>query len=227
MKEKEIIPKTKAYSIRCSELEILIIYRLLILRLAKHLSGKEASFLMGKPLDYIDKVETFEIKRIYAHDLYVFTQVLDFENAGSAYPIPIDPNNEKNSYQMVVTNYTDRVIYDLKQVDSNNTPIKTIFLLVDTSNVQIVYNSDEEEYGKLKSTLHELFEEGYFSEERLAYDILYTCNKRMDSYIKPKKLMEIIQNHMEGKERFSLVQKKSSKPNFTGLVYIKKEMMTT
>lgn len=49
MKKKEFKPTTKVYTIRCSEIEIIIIYRMMLLRIAKKLSTEEASFLMGNP----------------------------------------------------------------------------------------------------------------------------------------------------------------------------------
>ncbi|WP_139351205.1 hypothetical protein [Sphingobacterium sp. CZ-UAM] len=60
---------TKIYRRKCEELDILIYYRMLLQRISRHLSPEEVSFLMGKPLDFIKKVETFKIKSSRLEDL--------------------------------------------------------------------------------------------------------------------------------------------------------------
>ena len=61
--------QTKVYKRECNELEILIFYRMILQRISRHLSPEEVSFLMGKPLDFIKKVETFKIKSSRLEDL--------------------------------------------------------------------------------------------------------------------------------------------------------------
>lgn len=224
MKKKLVTPKVKTYAIQCSEIEILIIYRMMVLRISKHFSGEEVSFLMGKPLDYIDRIETFKLKKVLALDLYVFSLALDFENAGCAYPVFTDTNNDENRYEMVVSTYKDHVIYELRQVDLNNVVVKLIFVLIDDNHtLERVYTSTAAEIEKLKNVVHELFNEKFFQEERTAYDIRYTCQDKLKSGVKPKMLMGILENYLSGKEHFHLTQRKSSKLNFNGFVYIEKQ----
>lgn len=224
MKKKLVTPKVKTYAIQCSEIEILIIYRMMVLRISKHFSGEEVSFLMGKPLDYIDRIETFKLKKVLALDLYVFSLALDFENAGCAYPVFTDTNNDENRYEMVVSTYKDHVIYELRQVDLNNVVVKPIFVLIDDNHtLERVYTSTAAEIERLKNVVHELFKEKFFQEERTAYDIRYTCQDKLKSGVKPKMLMGILENYLSGKEYFHLTQQKSSKANFNGFVYIEKQ----
>jgi len=224
MKKKKNEPKVKVYSRKCTELEILIIYRMMVLRIAEHLSGEEVSFLMGKPLDYFDKIETFKRRSILALDLYFFTVVLNFEDPGSAYPIFVKPNNAKNNYEMIISNYEDFVSYEVRQLDANNILVKTIFLLLDNNHaVERVYVSTADELEKLKLLMEELFKEGYFKDERTAYEIRYTCASRLESNVKPKMLMKTLQTYLTEKDGFNLIQRKSSKLNFNGFVYIEKK----
>ncbi len=221
MKKKNDELSVKTYIIKCTEIEILIIYRMMVLRISKHFSGEEVSFLMGKPLDYIDKIETFKLKKVLALDLYVFSLALDFENAGCAYPVFMDTDNKENRYEMVVSTYKDHVIYELRQVDLNNVVVKPLFILIDNNHtLERVYTSTAAEIEKLKNVVHELFKESFFQEERTAYDIRYACQRKLESGVEPKKLMAILESYLSDKEYFHLAKRKSTKMNFNGFVYI-------
>lgn len=220
MKKKQSPQTTQEYKIRCSEIEIIILYRMMLLRTAKNLSTEEVSFLMGKEDDFIEKIESFKIKSIYAHDLFVFTQVLDY-NAGVVYPNSVDVDHQKFNYKMFKTICSDRVIYELKQLDENKEAFKTIFLLMDSRHdIDSFSNSTANEIEQLKNLMDKLFEKGYFTQERLAYEILYKCQDAIDSSIAPKNLKVVLQNYVDKKEEYHLEQRISSKKNFSGFAYL-------
>ena len=220
MKKKQSPPTTQEYKIRCSEIEIIILYRMMLLRTAKNLSTEEVSFLMGKEDDFIEKIESFKIKSIYAHDLFVFTQVLDY-NAGVVYPNSVDIDHQKFNYKMFKTICSDRVIYELKQLDENKEAFKIIFLLMDSRHdIDSFSNSTANEIEQLKNLMDKLFEKGYFTQERLAYEILYKCQDAIDSSIAPKNLKVVLQNYVDNKEKYHLEQRISSKKNFSGVAYL-------
>lgn len=220
MKKKQSPPTIQEYKIRCSEIEIIILYRMMLLRTAKNLSTEEVSFLMGKEDDFIEKIESFKIKSIYAHDLFVFTQVLDY-NAGVVYPHSVDIDHQKFNYKMFKTICSDRVIYELKQLDENKEAFKTIFLLMDSRHdIDSFSNSTANEIEQLKNLMDKLFEKGYFTQERLAYEILYKCQDAIDSSIAPKNLKVVLQNYVDNKEKYHLEQRISSKKNFSGVAYL-------
>lgn len=220
MKKKQSPPTTQEYKIRCSEIEIIILYRMMLLRTAKNLSTEEVSFLMGKEDDFIEKIESFKIKSIYAHDLFVFTQVLDY-NAGVVYPNSVDVDHQKFNYKMFKTICSDRVIYELKQLDENKEAFKIIFLLMDSRHdIDSFSNSTANEIEQLKNLMDKLFEKGYFTQERLAYEILYKCQDAIDSSIAPKNLKVVLQNYVDKKEEYHLEQRISSKKNFSGFAYL-------
>ncbi|MEN5196425.1 hypothetical protein [Sphingobacterium faecium] len=220
MKKKQSPPTIQEYKIRCSEIEIIILYRMMLLRTAKNLSTEEVSFLMGKEDDFIEKIESFKIKSIYAHDLFVFTQVLDY-NAGVVYPNSVDIDHQKFNYKMFKTICSDRVIYELKQLDENKEAFKTIFLLMDSRHdIDSFSNSTANEIEQLNNLMDKLFEKGYFTQERLAYEILYKCQDAIDSYIAPKNLKVVLQNYVDNKEKYHLEQRISSKKNFSGVAYL-------
>jgi len=220
MKKKQSPPTIQEYKIRCSEIEIIILYRMMLLRTAKNLSTEEVSFLMGKEDDFIEKIESFKIKSIYAHDLFVFTQVLDY-NAGVVYPNSVDIDHQKFNYKMFKTICSDRVIYELKQLDENKEAFKTIFLLMDSRHdIDSFSNSTANEIEQLKNLMDKLFEKGYFTQERLAYEILYKCQDAIDSSIAPKNLKVVLQNYVDNKEKYHLEQRIPSKKNFSGVAYL-------
>ncbi|WP_293925532.1 hypothetical protein [Sphingobacterium sp. UBA6320] len=220
MKKKQSPPTIQEYKIRCSEIEIIILYRMMLLRTAKNLSTEEVSFLMGKEDDFIEKIESFKIKSIYAHDLFVFTQVLDY-NAGVVYPNSVDIDHQKFNYKMFKTICSDRVIYELKQLDENKEAFKIIFLLMDSRHdIDSFSNSTANEIEQLKNLMDKLFEKGYFTQERLAYEILYKCQDAIDSSIAPKNLKVVLQNYVDNKEKYHLEQRISSKKNFSGVAYL-------
>lgn len=220
MKKKQSPPTIQEYKIRCSEIEIIILYRMMLLRTAKNLSTEEVSFLMGKEDDFIEKIESFKIKSIYAHDLFVFTQVLDY-NAGVVYPNSVDVDHQKFNYKMFKTICSDRVIYELKQLDENKEAFETIFLLMDSRHdIDSFSNSTANEIEQLKNLMDKLFEKGYFTQERLAYEILYKCQDAIDSSIAPKNLKVVLQNYVDNKEKYHLEQRISSKKNFSGVAYL-------
>ena len=220
MKKKQSPPTIQEYKIRCSEIEIIILYRMMLLRTAKNLSTEEVSFLMGKEDDFIEKIESFKIKSIYAHDLFVFTQVLDY-NAGVVYPNSVDVDHQKFNYKMFKTICSDRVIYELKQLDENKEAFKIIFLLMDSRHdIDSFSNSTANEIEQLKNLMDKLFEKGYFTQERLAYEILYKCQDAIDSSIAPKNLKVVLQNYVDNKEKYHLEQRISSKKNFSGVAYL-------
>lgn len=222
MEKKEITPTIKEYTIRCREIVIIIIYRMMLLRMAKDLSTEEVSFLMGKEHDFIKKIETFKLKHISAHDLYIFTQVLDY-GAGDAYPNTLDIDHQRIDYKMFVTTCSDRVIYELKQLGENKEAIKTIFLLIDSRHdIDCSSNSTAKEIEQLRSLMPQLFAEGYFTEERIAYEILSKCQDAIDTSISPKNLMVVLRGYLDRKEDYHLEQKRSSRNNFPGLAYLQK-----
>ncbi|MNY49448.1 hypothetical protein D3C86_1848710 [compost metagenome] len=68
--------------------------------------------------------------------------------------------------------------------------------------------------------MDKLFEKGYFTQERLAYEILYKCQDAIDSSIAPKNLKVVLQNYVDKKEEYHLEQRISSKKNFSGFAYL-------
>ena len=107
------LQKTKVYRRRCEELDILIYYRMLLQRISRHLSPEEVSFLMGKPLDFVRKIEAFKINRIFVHDLVTMYHVLEINSMSAMMPSGVEISSQKNLYELHVTAFADRVIYEL------------------------------------------------------------------------------------------------------------------
>ena len=109
--------QTKVYKRECNELEILIFYRMILQRISRHLSPEEVSFLMGKPLDFMSKVERFRIKKIFIQDVVVMHRALAVNSINSLMHLGEDISSQDNAYELHVTKLADRVIYDMYKVD--------------------------------------------------------------------------------------------------------------
>nr|WP_288812785.1 hypothetical protein [uncultured Sphingobacterium sp.] len=138
IKKTAKIQKTKVYRRKCEKLDILIYYRMLLQRISRHLSPEEVSFLMGKPLDFMSKIETFKLKRIFAYDLFSMYRVLEVNSMDSMMPSGVELSSQKNIYELHVTALADRVIYELYRVDVEQDQKNTEFKLIDIVMILII-----------------------------------------------------------------------------------------
>ncbi len=138
IKKTAKIQKTKVYRRKCEKLDILIYYRMLLQRISRHLSPEEVSFLMGKPLDFMSKIETFKLKRIFAYDLFSMYRVLEVNSMDSMMPSGVELSSQKNIYELHVTALADRGIYELYRVDVEQDQKNTEFKLIDIVMILII-----------------------------------------------------------------------------------------
>ncbi|MCS4228299.1 hypothetical protein [Sphingobacterium sp. BIGb0165] len=240
---------TKIYKRKGKEIDILIYYRMLLQRISRHLSPKEVSFLMGKPLDFISKVETFRIKKIFIQDVVVMHRALAVNSINSMMHLGEDISSKDNAYELHVTKLVDRVIYDMYKVDveqdqkvkefklidirydidpstnSTTDEVKKIetfldeqidveqdqkvkeFKLIDIRyDIDPSTNSTTDEVKKIETFLDEQIDGGYFSEERLAYEIHNLCCEKLEKYIQPKNLMLVLDELLQGSEETRIVR---------------------
>ena len=73
-------PFIKFYGAKLQEIQVDILYRILIQRIAKHYSTEEVSFLMGKSLIFASNIENLKIKDILAIDLITMKKALEIRN---------------------------------------------------------------------------------------------------------------------------------------------------
>ena len=198
---------TKIYKRKCEEIEILIYYRMLLQRISRHLSPEEVSFLMGKPLDFMTRIETFKIKSILAFDLFSMHRVLEVNSMDSMMPFGVELLSQKNLYELHVTTLADRVIYDMYKVDVQQDQKVMEFKLMDIRHdIDTHTNSTTEEVKKIRILLNEQIDAGFFNEERQPYEIHNLCCTELKQYIQPKNLMLVLDELLQGSEAARIVR---------------------
>jgi len=204
------IQKTKIYKRKGKEIDILIYYRMLLQRISRHLSPEEVSFLMGKPFDFMSKVETFRIKKIFIQDVVVMHRALAVNSINSMMHLGEDISSQDNVYELHVTKLADRVIYEMYNVDvQQDQKIKEFKLIDIRHDIDHYKNSTAEEVKKISAFLDEQIDTGYFSEERIAYEIHNLCCEKLEKYIDPKNLMKVLDDLLNRSDERKIIRQKS------------------
>ncbi|MGE8291003.1 MAG: hypothetical protein ACN6ON_04970 [Sphingobacterium sp.] len=200
----------KIYKRKCEEIEILIYYRMLLQRISRHLSPKEVSFLMGKPLDFMTRIETFKIKSILAYDSFVMHRVLEINNLNAMVHLGHELSFQENAYELHITTLTDRVIYELFRVDVEQDQKVMEFKLIDIRHdIDRYEHSTTEEVKKIRILLDEQIDAGYFNEEKEPYEVHKLCCTELKRYIQPKNLMKVLDELLQGSEETRIVRKET------------------
>ncbi|MNG58770.1 hypothetical protein D3C79_168990 [compost metagenome] len=201
------IQKTKIYKRKGKEIDILIYYRMLLQRISRHLSPEEVSFLMGKPFDFMSKVETFRIKKIFIQDVVVMHRALAVNSINSMMHLGEDISSQDNVYELHVTKLADRVIYEMYNVDvQQDQKIKEFKLIDIRHDIDHYKNSTAEEVKKISAFLDEQIDTGYFKEERQPSEIHALCCVELKQYIQPKNLMLVLDELLQGSEERRIVR---------------------
>ncbi|WP_454879492.1 hypothetical protein [Sphingobacterium detergens] len=197
----------KIYKRKCEEIEILIYYRMLLQRISRHLSPKEVSFLMGKPLDFMTSIETFKIKSILAYDSLVMHRVLEINNLSAMVHLGHKISFQENAYELHVGTLADRVIYELYKIDVEQDQKVMEFKLIDIRHdIDPHTNSTMNEVKKIRILLDEQIDAGYFKEERQPSEIHALCCVELKQYIQPKNLMLVLDELLQGGEERRIVR---------------------
>lgn len=216
MKKKEFKSTTKVYKRTCVEVETYIYYRMLLQRVSRHLSAAEVSFLMGKPLDYVEQMENFKIKSVLAEDLYAMHLVLEMKTIAWMLPLGLS-NSREDRYELHIIKMEACVIYQMHKFDVESNQNIIEFKLIDIRHdIDHNENLTESEFELIKELIDKLLLDGYFNEQRTPAEIYGLCCDKLGSYIKPKNLMQVLQPLVEGKESMRLIRKQSG----YGFVYV-------
>ncbi len=187
----------------------MLFYRIILQRISRHLSPEEVSFLMGKPLDFMAKAETFKIKIIFLHDLFVIQRVLGVNSLDSMLHEGIELSSQKNMYELHVTTLADRVIYELYKVDVEQNQKITEFKLIDIRHDTAPYKSSTTEIKMIGAFLEERIDDGYFNEERLPDELHNLCCEKLGKYIHPKNLMKVLDDLLNHSDERKIVRKET------------------
>lgn len=209
MEKTEFKPIIKVYKRTCREKETYIYYRMLLHRISCHLSPEEVSFLMGKPNDYVKKVETFKIKSVLTVDLYIMHLSLELESMSWMFQMGIVSSDKDTEFELHIIKMEDRVIYQMQKFDVESNQNVIEFKLIDIRHDLDQYNSTESELKDIKSLIDEQLIGGYFNEERTGAEIHKLCCSKLEKYIKPRNVMMTLQPLIERKEGIRIIRKKS------------------
>ncbi|NGM66430.1 hypothetical protein [Sphingobacterium sp. SGR-19] len=193
MKKKNNEPKVKIYSRKCSPLDIAAYYRMLLHRISQNLSAKEISFLMGKRLDFMDKMERFKLIKWRVVDFFMAKIAFGIENVSFLFPqVKIDID-KSFLYQVSIKIFEDWVVYDMKRWDSEVSMFIDEFQLIDKRHdIDLYKESTESEQQEMREWLEKLIDESYFAENRNPYEIYEKCCADLDQYIEPKNLLTVL-----------------------------------
>ncbi|TJZ61289.1 hypothetical protein FAZ15_08810 [Sphingobacterium olei] len=219
MKERKFKPTTKVYRRMYTPFEMIMYYRMMLLRISRHLSPIEISFLMGKRLDFIRKVETFKFKKLTIVDLLRMERALDLKSIGFLFSEGQESLNDNYSYQLTYMVLESQTVYQVERLDSVENAFVNEFRLIDKRHDIDPYTvSTSTELDKIHTCMRELFAEGYFKDKRDPYEIYTKCCTDMDQYLKPKNVLSVLQGDSE--QSFA-IQRMESKD---GAFYMEREV---
>lgn len=219
MKKKTNQHLTKLCRRKCDEIEILIFYSMLLQRISQGLSPQEVSFLMGKPLDFMSKIESFKIETILAIDYYIFYRVLNVSSTNFMMLPGMEINLQKYTYELEVTRFNDRVVYLLNRLDIEQEQRTIEFKLIDARHdIDPYEDATKSTVEKITSLITVEINEGYFSVDRSPSEIHKRCCEKLDKYIEPKNLMRVLEDLLNRSDDLKLIRKESK----YGFVYLSK-----
>lgn len=209
----------RVYKHRCQPLEMKFFYRMILQRISNGLSPEEVSFLMGKALDFISKVESFKIKTVLAIDYYIFCRVLEVGSIHAMMPLGMNLSKQKYAYELHVNTLDDEVIYHLYRL-----PIEEGVQEIEFKIMDIRHNFDPnkpstlDELRKVKRIIEAQVGTGYFNKNRSPYEIHKLVCIILGTYVKPKNLMKILEDLLNRSDDLKLIRKESK----YGFVYLSK-----
>ncbi len=162
----------RVYKHRCQPLEMQFLYRMILQRISNGLSPEEVSFLMGKALDFISKVESFKIKTILAIDYYIFCRVLEVGSIHAMLPLGMNLSKQKYAYELHVNTLAEEVIYHLYRLSIEEGVQEIEFKIMDIRhNFDPNEPSTLNELRKVKRIIEAQVGTGYFNKNRRHYEI--------------------------------------------------------
>ncbi|TDQ76509.1 hypothetical protein [Sphingobacterium yanglingense] len=201
MKKKNDEPKVRVYTRKCDPLYIAIYYRMLIHRISQNLSPKEMSFLMGKPLDFMGKVERIKFIRWMMSDFFRAGRSLNIDGLALIFPAVKADITEPFLYQISIKTYEDYVVYDMKKMDSEKEVFIDEFQLIDQRyDVDLYQRYAESEIQEVRDWLRSMSEEGYFQEGRTPLEIYEKSCADLEHRVKPIVILTILHERVNLKD---------------------------
>jgi hypothetical protein len=220
MKSHQEPLETFSYQAKICRFNADVVYRILLLRIAKQYSPQEMSFLMGESLSFMNKIESLKYTSIYLSDIIRMKEVLGGSFGIQCFTSSLAPfaKWEKELHKLTKTIYDDLIIYQMEKCLDNGKAVH-IFTLQDSNHSTDYFeHSTEEELASLKRTIETLLHNGYFETPTTPLEIFEKCKSFLFDFIKPKNLYTTLTAFTKIKEYPKLQCKKSKE---LGYYYIK------
>lgn len=191
--QKEIMQtaKTTSYEEWLSRLDVVMLYRSMLIRVTKRYSAKEVSFLIGEKLSYIGEMEQLQHVNFRMNIIWKKHFMIHTEGAATLFPsYPV--GSEIGNFQLVKTVYPDRILYQMNQRYHDGT-VETLFLLWDDTHAVDPYpDATEEERKLLHTVIQALMDLNYFHEKQSPYKLFLKCQSMVYDHIKPINLYHVL-----------------------------------
>jgi|GEM_PF-4206380 len=208
--------ETTSYEAWLSLLDVVMLYRSMLIRVTKRYSAKEVSFLMGEKLSYIGEMEQLQHVNFRMNIIWKKHFMIHTEGAATLFPsYPV--GDGMGNFQLVKTVYPDRILYQVNQRYHDGT-IETLFLLWDDTHAVDPYPDEtEEERKSLYTAIQALVDLNYFKEERSPYEVFLKCQSLIYNHIKPINLYQVLNRFIKQKGYPKLKQVKTK---YSGYKYV-------
>lgn len=220
MKSQNELLETFSYQAKICRFNADIIYRILLLRIAKQYSPQEMSFLMGQSLNFMDKIETLQYTAIYMSDIFKMKEVLGAGFGLECFTSFLFPlaKQEKELYLLHKEVYDDYIIYHMVKCLHQEKTV-TAFMLQDNNPATDYFeHSTAEEIASLNRIIDTLLHNGYFNSERSPLEIFEKCKNFLFDHIKPRNLYTALSSFTKNRDYPKLQYKKSKEH---GYYYVK------
>lgn len=190
-KHPETVEAT-SHEARMSVFMIGTIYKIMIHRVCRRYSPEGLSFLMGKELSFIGKVEQMGHPNITLTDMGRIGEATGAASLAYLYQEHEPYDREKHTYRLTKTIWKDRILYEMVQLLENE-KTETLFVVWDENHDTDYYpHSTNQEQESIRIAVQALIDLNYFHKQRPAREIFRECQSLVWEYINPMNLYQIL-----------------------------------
>lgn len=191
-KEHPQTAKVTSYEARMSVFMIGTIYKIMIHRVCKRYSPEGLSFLMGKELSFIGKVEQMGHPNITLTDMGRIGEATGATNLAYLFQEHGPSDLEKHTYRLTKTICKDRMLYEMVQLLKNG-KTETLFVVWDENHETDYYpHSTHQEQESVRIAVQALIDLNYFYKQRPASEIFRECQSLVWEYLNPMNLYQVL-----------------------------------
>jgi hypothetical protein len=172
--------------------ELAILYRIVMKRITSNQSPMQLSFLIGKPDDYVSRVEMLETGFYSAEDIRCIATALQDEETLLFYPF--NPDDTKVQVELEKEYFKNYCIYSCTIVNAEGEKENYFSLTDDTEFNQLSQELDDDEFSLASDGLLLLIQGNYFAESRMAIEPYMAINFFLQRTLRPDALKAALQD---------------------------------